>query len=130
MPATAAAAAATAAAAGARAIRSCARAASVWRVPSGCMCARMWRSEPQPNPAASVHAACQPVQSSQHCARSGMVEPVGSTGRSAGVQPSPTVLELFGATIRGQKRRGKTGARWRRERPPARLAPVWGTLAS
>eukprot|EP00966_Prymnesium_polylepis_P031595 734940-Prymnesium_polylepis.1 len=47
----------------------------------------MWRSEPQPSPAVSAHAACQLVQSAQYCARSGMVEPVGSTGRSAGMQP-------------------------------------------
>eukprot|EP00966_Prymnesium_polylepis_P206297 4780217-Prymnesium_polylepis.1 len=49
----------------------------------------MWRSEPQPSPAASAHAACQPVKAAQDCARSGipMVEPVGSTVRSADVQP-------------------------------------------
>eukprot|EP00966_Prymnesium_polylepis_P268571 6204530-Prymnesium_polylepis.1 len=42
------------------------------RVPSGCMCARMWRSAPQPSPAVSAYTACQPVQSAQYCARSGM----------------------------------------------------------
>eukprot|EP00966_Prymnesium_polylepis_P039151 908713-Prymnesium_polylepis.1 len=47
----------------------------------------MGRSGPQPCPAAPVHAACQPDQAVQSCARSGMVEPAGSMDRSAGVQP-------------------------------------------
>ena len=55
-------------------------------VPVGCMCARMGRSEPQPSPAAPAHAAWQPVQSAQYCARSSPVESAGSTGRSAGAQ--------------------------------------------
>ena len=54
---------------------------------AGCMCARVGRSGPLPCPAAPAHADCQPGQAAQYCARSGMVEPAGSTGRSACVQP-------------------------------------------
>ena len=54
---------------------------------AGCMCARVGRSGPLPCPAAPAHAVCQPGQAAQYCARSGMVEPAGSTGRSACVQP-------------------------------------------
>jgi len=54
---------------------------------AGCMCARVGRSGPLPCPAAPAHAVCQPGQAAQSCARSGMVEPAGSTGRSACVQP-------------------------------------------
>jgi hypothetical protein len=58
------------------------------RSAAGCMCARMRRSEAQPSPAVSTHAACQPAQAAQSRARSGTVEPAGSImGRSAGVQP-------------------------------------------
>eukprot|EP00966_Prymnesium_polylepis_P317230 7329080-Prymnesium_polylepis.1 len=45
--------------------------------------AHMGRSGPQPCPAAPAHAACQSGQAAQSCARSGMVEPAGSMGRSA-----------------------------------------------
>eukprot|EP00966_Prymnesium_polylepis_P267589 6181766-Prymnesium_polylepis.1 len=47
----------------------------------------MRRSEPQPSPAAPAHAAQQPVHAAQYRARSSPVQLVGSTGRSAGVQP-------------------------------------------
>eukprot|EP00966_Prymnesium_polylepis_P004993 114324-Prymnesium_polylepis.1 len=69
--------------------RRCARALQLCagRVLAGCMCARMRRSEPHPSPAAPAHAACQPAQVAQSCARSGTFELAGSTGRSAGVQP-------------------------------------------
>eukprot|EP00966_Prymnesium_polylepis_P310422 7172119-Prymnesium_polylepis.1 len=45
-------------------------------------------------------------------------------GRSGGGRPHADSTGIF---IRGQKRRGETGVRWRREGPPERLASACDT---